>query len=120
MTNKRLIDFIKEARRRGYGDGDIKSSLINYGWPFTEIESAFKYLEPKYVNKNQITLFLSDELINALKKRANKNMLTIPEQVEDILRRSTINHSSSTSSSEKLNDSLIALFSRKRTGPKRK
>jgi hypothetical protein len=119
MTDKKLVEFIKESRKRGYGDADIKNALINHGWPFTEIESAFKYLEPKYVNKNQITLFLSDELMNSLKKRANKNMLTMPEQIEDILRRSTLNQTKA-STSEKLNDSLISLFSRKRTGPKKK
>jgi hypothetical protein len=121
MANKKLVDFIKESRKRGFGDAEVRRALINHGWPVAEVENAFTYLTPKYVNKNQITLFLSDELIDALEKRAKKNMLTIPEQIEDILRRSTINKSIAKSTYDsKLDDKLVSLFSRKRTGPKNK
>jgi len=121
MANKELVNFIKEARRRGFGDGDIRKSLINHGWPVVEVEKAFSSLVQKYVNKNQITLFLSDELMSNIHKRAKKNMLTIPEQIEDILRRSTINQKSKKNPFDsKLDDKLVGLFSRRRTGPKRK
>jgi len=120
MVNKQLVSFIKEARKRGFGDGDIKKAIISKCWPLAEAESAFNYLTPKYKNKNQVTLFLSDELMSTLDKRAKKNMLTLSEQIEDILRRSTINQSKKKSPYDaKLDDTLISLFSRKRTGPKK-
>lgn len=120
MADKELVKFIEEARKRGFGDIDVRRALVNYGWPVYEVEKAFAFLVPKYVNKNQVTLFLSDELISVLEKRAKKNMFTIAEQIEDILRRSTVSQTKKkTSYSEKLDDTLISLFSRKRTGPKR-
>lgn len=121
MPDKKVVNFIKEARRRGFGDVDIRKALSNRGWPSVEIESAFNYVAPKYLNKNKITLFLSDELMKVLEKRAKKNMFTISEQIEDILRRSTINQSTKKSPYDaKLDDKLVALFSRKNTGPKKK
>jgi len=76
----------------------------------------------KYKSKNQVTLFLSNELMSALEKRANKNLLTLSEQIEDILRRSTITASKKKTSpyDPKIDDKLVGLFSRKRTGPKGK
>lgn len=121
MPNKKLIDFIKESRKRGFGNIDIRKALLNHGWPLAEVESAFNYLVPKYINKNRVDLFLSDELMRVLEKRAKKNMFTISEQIEDILRRSTINQSSKKSPYDaKLDDALVSIFSRKNTGPKRK
>lgn len=121
MVNKQLVDFIKESRKRGFGDGDVRKALINHGWPVAEVESAFNSLVQKYTNKNQVTLFLSDELMRILEKRANKNLLTVSEQIEDILRRSTINQANKKSPYDsKLDDKLVGLFSRKRTGPKKK
>ena len=121
MVNKQLVSFIKEARKRGFGDSDIRKALINYGWPTAGVEDAFNFLVPKYKNKNQVTLFLSDELMGSLDKRAKKNMLTLSEQIEDILRRSTINLSKKKSPYDaKLDDTLISIFSRKKTGPKEK
>lgn len=120
MINKQLVDFIKEARRRGFGDGDIKKAILNHSWPLAETENAFNYLAPRYKNKNQVTLFLSDELISTLDKRAKKNMLTLSELIEDILRRSTINQAKKKSPYDaKLDDTLISIFSRKKTGPKK-
>ena len=121
MPNKKLTDFIKESRKRGYGDADIRKALLNYGWPTAQVESAFNYLTPKYANKNQICLFLSDELMSVLEKRAKKNMFTISEQVEDILRRSTINQTRKKSPYDaKLDDTLVSIFSRRKTGRKKK
>jgi hypothetical protein len=119
MPNKKLVDFIKESRKRGFGDIDIRKALLNYGWPLAQVESAFSYLIPKYANKNQVTLFLSDELMNILEKRAKKNMFTVSEQIEDILRRSTINLTKKKSPYDsKLDDALVSIFSRKKTGKK--
>ncbi len=119
--NKKLVEFIREARKRGFSDGDIKKSLLNHGWPLGEVEKAFNSLIPKYANKNQITLFLNDEIIDALEKRSKKNMFTVGEQIEDILRRSTINQTKKKSNyDKKLDDALVAVFSRMKTKPKKK
>jgi hypothetical protein len=121
MANQKLIDFIKEARRRHFGDLDIKSALLNHKWPLEEVEKAFAFLAIKYERKNQVTLFLSTEIMDALEKRAKKNMFTVSEQIQDILRRSTVNQSNKKSIyDEKLDDTLVSVFSRKRTGRKPK
>ena len=121
MINKQLVNFIKDSRKKGYGDIDLRNALLNNGWPAAEVEKAFKYIEPKFVNKNQVTLFLSDELMEVLSKRAKKNMLTVGEQIEDILRRSTVSLSKRKSVyDEKLDDKLVGLFSRRRGGRERK
>jgi len=134
MEITEYISFIKESRKRGFEDLTIRNALIAKGWPENEIESAFKlidkdkkeqYFRDKGVEKieikNRISIFLDNELIEALEKRAKKNMLILSEQIEDILRRSTLNQKGKKSAiSEKLDDTLVGVFSRKRTGPKRK
>ena len=66
-------------------------------------------------------IFLDDDLLKLLDKRAKKNMLNIPELIEDILRRSTLSQKGKKSIyDEKLDDKLVSVFSRKRTGPKKK
>lgn len=127
MADQKLVEFIKETRRRGFDDSVIINELIKNGWPENEIDAAFDYIaginKKKFDHKseNQITIFLDDELLNLLEKRAKKNMLTVSELIEDILRRSTINQKTKKSIyDEKLDDKLIAMFSRKRTGPKKK
>ena len=120
MPNKKLIDFIIESRKKGYSDLGIRKALLDHRWPLKKVEGAFNYLLPKYENKNQVTLFLSDELIKVLEKRAKKNMFTVSEQIEDILRRSTINQTKKKSPYDaKLDDALVSIFSRRRTGPRK-
>ena len=120
MVNKKLVKFIKQARKRGCSDKTIKDALVNHGWPIIEVENAFVSLVNRYKSKNQVILYLDTEVLEKIDKRAKKNLLTIPEQIEDILRRSTINQKNKKSGSEeKLDDNLIALFSRKNTGPKK-
>ncbi len=121
MANQKLVEFIKEARKRGFGDFDIRKALADHGWPPQEVEKAIVFLAPRYHNKNQLTLFLSDELLEALEKRAKKNMCTIPEQIEDILRRSTISSKKkATAIDSKLDDALASIFSRRKTTKKAK
>jgi hypothetical protein len=118
-----LTDFIDKARKRGFADNQIKEALLNNGWPIHRIDEAFDSLNPKFKSKNQVNIFLSDELLDILEKRAKKNMQTVSEQIEEILQKSCVNYkgkSSSTSLPEKLDDNLIGLFSRKNTGPKGK
>ena len=120
MVNERLVKYIEESRKRGYSDLQIKEPLLKNGWPIEEIELALNYLQPKYKLKNQVCVFLSADVLKELEKRAKKNMMTLSEQIEDILRRSCVGlKKKSLSYDEKLDDSLVALFSRKNCGRKK-
>lgn len=110
---KQLIQFILEARKRGFSDNQIREAILNKGYPTKNMIAAFQSLSPKFRLKNQVSLFLSDELLKKLQKRADKNMLTLSEQIEDILRRSCIN-SKKRLADEKLDDKLVGMFSRKK------
>ena len=110
---KELLEFVKEAKRRGFSDLQIKQPLIKQGWPKDEVERAIKFIE-RYEYKNQVTVYLEDKLMQELKKRAKKNMFSLSEQIEDILRRSALNSKSRTPKQEKLDDMLVGLFSRKK------
>ena len=41
-ANTKLVSFIKEARKRGFDDFQIREPLLKKGWPSEEIEKAFK------------------------------------------------------------------------------
>ena len=62
--------------------------------------------------KTQVTIFLKPEILKMIEKRARRNMMSVSEQVEDILRRSCISMRKIVGK-EKLDDALIPLFSRK-------
>jgi DNA-binding transcriptional MerR regulator len=111
--DKKLIEFIIEARKRGFSDEEIRKALFEKSWPNRAIEDALDFLNPKFKVKNQVCIFLSNEVIRALEIRAKKNMLSMPEQIEDILRRSCVNKKR-TPREEKLDDLLVGLFSRKK------
>lgn len=113
MPDKKLVKFIKDARKRGYDDYQIREPLIKHGWQFDEIEKAFNYLKPKYKYKNKISIFLDNEILKKLEKRAQRNLFTLSEQIEDILRRSVLSQKKTTKE-EKLDDKFIAFFSRRR------
>ncbi len=122
MTNKGLVNFIKEARKRGFDDYQIKKPLLETGWPIKKKKKAFASLSPKtnLKYKNKITIYLDNEVLNILEKRAKKNLMTLGEMIEDILRRSAINTKIIKRSEEKLDDMLITLFSRRKSGRQRK
>jgi len=121
MADRRLTRFIKEARKRGFDDYQIKEPLLRKGWPIEIIEEAFASLKPKVKFKNKLTIYLDSEVLEAIDKRARKNIFTIPEQIEDILRRSVINSKVAGSvKPEKLDDMLVGVFSRQTRGKKRK
>jgi len=68
-----------------------------------------------------ISVELTDELYKKLKARAKKNYQDLDELLEDIIRRSMISYKKgSSTSSGKLDDSLIPLFSRVKSGRKKK
>ena len=112
-SNIELINFIKEARKRGFDDYQIKEPLLKNSWPLNEVEKAFASLKPNTEFKNQVTLFVDSKILKILEKRAKKNMFTVSEQIEDILRRSAVNARKIRKETEKLDDLLVALFSRK-------
>lgn len=118
MANKQLVSFIKEARRRGFSDSEIKEPLLLKGWDANEIERAFSVIKLNLKYKNKVCFYLGGEAYKLLEKRAKKNLLTIEEQVEDIVRRSCVNTKNIKKSEEKLDDLLVSIFSRKNTGRK--
>ena len=116
---QQLIDFITEARKRGFSDKIIKEALLDKGWDMKRIDSAFESLNPKFKSKNQVCVFLSDDLLKTLERRARKNMQTISEQIEEIIRKSCVSYKGGKQEPEKLDDRLVGIFSRKRVGRKR-
>jgi len=108
-----LTQYIQEARKRGFSDLQIRNALIENNWPIPQIEQVFLKLNPKFKLKNQVCIFLSQEVLSKLESRAKKNMFTLSEQIEDILRRSCIGLKK-TKTEEKLDDKLVSLFSRKK------
>jgi hypothetical protein len=113
-TNLELVNFIKESKARGFEDFQIREPLLAHGWLAQDIEKAFSYLRPKTQSKNRIQIHLNDAVLKKLEKRAEKNMLNLNEQIEDILRRSVINLKKATPIEEKVDDKLITFFSRKK------
>lgn len=112
MANPDLIRFILEARKRNFSDIKIKEALLSNNWPKNEINEGFEAVREKHHFKNSITIWLDNDVIGLLEKRAKKNMFTIQEQIEDIVRRSIINQKHILNK-EKLDDMLVGLFSRK-------
>src|SRR3989344_6407213 len=108
-ANKQLVQFIKKARQKGFDDIQIRTPLLKQGWPLDEIEKAFSSLTPKYKFKNQISVFLSNDILKIVERRAKRNMLSISEQIEDILRRSCLNSKKRIPREEKLDDKLVSL-----------
>lgn len=68
-----------------------------------------------------ISVELTDDLYKKLKARASKNYQELDELLEDIIRRSMLSYKkNSSSSSGKVDDALIPLFSREKKGRKKK
>ncbi|MEK6873963.1 MAG: hypothetical protein AABW91_03885 [Nanoarchaeota archaeon] len=122
MSNKNLVAFIKEARKRGYTDHAIRKPLLEKGWSIQEIENAFSHATAKIriKSKNKITIYLDSDVLNVLEKRSNKNLLTLSEQIEDILRRSVLNTKKTKKIDDKIDDKFIAIFSRRNYKKKNK
>ncbi|MBS3084621.1 hypothetical protein J4411_01790 [Candidatus Pacearchaeota archaeon] len=61
----------------------------------------------------QITISIDEEVKKILSKRAEKNLLTLKEQIEDILRESAVRTKSGSREAEpKIDDKLVSIFSR--------
>ena len=62
-----------------------------------------------------ITVSIDDDVRKVLEKRAKKNMLTLKEQAEDILRQSAVRTKGTTAGSDSdIDDALVNVFSRKK------
>jgi hypothetical protein len=68
----------------------------------------------------QITISIGEDEKKILVKRAKKNLFTLREQIEDIIRRSAVNYKSGTSNKFKVDDKLVYAFSREKRGRKPK
>ncbi|MCK5624759.1 hypothetical protein KAI04_02875 [Candidatus Pacearchaeota archaeon] len=69
----------------------------------------------------QITIDIDEDVKKIISKRAKANLFTLREQIEDILRKSAIRTKNSEKyKTIKIDDKLVAVFSRERRGPKKK
>lgn len=68
----------------------------------------------------RISIEITDEEIVILEKRAKHNLLTLKEQIEDTVRRSAVNYNSGKSRRIKVDDPLVDVFSRQKSGRKKK
>lgn len=69
----------------------------------------------------KVTINLDEEEKTILEKRAKKNLMTLQEQIEDIVRRSAVSTKQGTTTKEvDPDDRLVGIFSKSRRGRKRK
>ena len=121
-----LLKFIEEARNRGFSDEEIRKALAKNNWPDELISQGLnevKSSEPikTGLKKETITINLDESVMIVLKKRAKKNLLNCQQMAEDIIRRSCVSSGKTISGvPEKLDDLLVAVFSRKNSGRKQK
>lgn len=68
-----------------------------------------------------ITISIDEEIKKVIAKRAKKNLLSVKEQIEEIVRQSAVRTKSGVSASQiKIDDRLVEVFSRDKRGRKRK
>jgi len=68
----------------------------------------------------KITINIDEDVKKIINKRAKTNLLTLREQIENILRKSAVRSKLGTFNQIKIDDKLVAVFSRQRTGRKKK
>lgn len=112
MVDAKLQIFIQEAFKRGFSERTIRRALIAEGWSLDEVNHAFETYGEKQ-KRNQVCVYLDDQVLGVIEKRATRNMMSVAEQVEDIVRRSAVNAKGASPKPEKLDDLLVALFSRR-------
>ncbi len=73
------------------------------------------------MSKKKISIEVDSEELSVLEKRAKKNFMTVQELIEDIIRRSSISYKKGTTTREiKVDDPIVAVFSRQNSGRKKK
>lgn len=69
----------------------------------------------------QITIDIDEDVKKIINKRAKKNLFTLREQIEDILRKSAVRTKAGTTTTYfKSDDRLVGIFSRQKSGRPRK
>lgn len=68
----------------------------------------------------KLTISLDDDEVKILKRRAKKNLFSLKEQVEDIVRRSCVSSKTGSYITFKSDDKLVEIFSRDKRGRKKK
>ena len=69
----------------------------------------------------KLTITLDDNEVKILKKRAGKNLFSLKEQIEDIVRRSCATYKGGRKyRTVKVDDRLVEVFSREKRGRKKK
>ena len=73
------------------------------------------------MGKKSISLRFDSELLELIEKRAEKNLLSKEELIEDIVRRSMLSYKDKSKTIQgKTDDPLVNVFSRDRRGRKKK
>jgi len=67
-----------------------------------------------------VTISIDEKIKKILEKRAKKNLMTLREQAEDIIRRSAANYKSGIIEGIKADDRLVEIFSRHKRGRKKR
>lgn len=67
-----------------------------------------------------ITINIGEDVKKIISRRAKKNLLTLREQIEDILRKSAVRTKAGSYRAIKIDDRLVAAFSRDKRGRKKK
>jgi hypothetical protein len=67
-----------------------------------------------------VTIHLDENVKKIISKRAKRNLLTLREQIEGILRKSAVRTKIGISRTIKVDDRLVAAFSREKRGRKKK
>lgn len=67
-----------------------------------------------------ISIVVDNDVYKLLKSRAKKEMFTVRELVEDIVRRSMLSYKGGKRTTFKIDDKLVGAFSRERRGRRRK
>jgi len=120
MVDKKVVDFIRESRRRGFGDDAIAQKLSDAGWSINEIDAAFNAVK-NTTPKVRLCANIDEDVAKMLARRAKRNMMSIEEQVEDILRRSCVSMRKKTPGEEKMvGNGFISIFSRRRYSKEKK
>lgn len=69
----------------------------------------------------KLTIHIDEDVKKIISKRAKANLLTLREQIEDILRKSAVRTKKSGKYAYiKIDDRLVSVFSRERRGRKKK
>ena len=65
-----------------------------------------------------LTISIDEKIKKILEKRAKRNLMSLREQAEDIIRRSASNYKLGIQANVKTDDRLVEVFSRNRKGKK--